>query len=209
MPNPPLTNDNRLSHLKSFLRLSDKVQVAVRLHLLVGLDVPTACKLVGVRNPDRAWSSPRVAECLSDYHGTDEEKTVDELVAEFERADLEAAKAKWLIEPPIKPSEPIGGTPTPTTDQREPISRPREPIQETPIKPEDTSLIPQGRFLAVQSPSRSDSREVVLGGEAGIDTHELFRGIDSANLREWRRQIDAEQTERRALINIIEARRGN
>ena len=27
--------------------------------------------------------------------------------------------------------------------------------------------------------------------------------------REWRRQIDAEQTERRALINIIEARRGN
>lgn len=185
MPDNPALR--RLASLPSYHRLTPTQRTAVRLH--VGKDIPgeEAMALAGDPNPARSWKSSRVQKCLADFRGA--EPGVDELVAQFERADLEAARANWTVTP----------LPEKVALELPPIAP--EPPPEPPAQPVDTPAPPthSKRVLQREGP-------VVLGGDSGITLDGLFPQLDNLNLQFWRQQNEDEQQERKRLIAIIAQR---
>ena len=188
LDNPAL---RRLACLDSYRRLTQTQRTAVRLH--VGKQIPgeEAMSLAGDPNPARSWRSSRVQRCLTEFHNTAEEKSIDELVMEFEQANLEAARAEWMAAPqPEKPA-------------LEPPTIAPEPPPEPPTPPPDPVAPPKPPQPFLQREPRPP-----VGGPVTFEQifprNERDWGMDrETSVQMWRQQDQAEQIERERLLRQI------
>jgi len=119
MQNPKF---DRLTRLRSYSVLTPSVQIAVKLHLLKGIEPFEAMELAGVQNQQRTWESAKVRQVLADMT-----PTVDDLIA-----DLESQPTS-----PVQPASPAPElrNPPPTGDAKAPSCPPAPKPTPEPTPP--------------------------------------------------------------------------